>query len=70
MVGSIFGYDKHKVEMTVNVLIHLNRDSLSHSVVEVNRVTITEDKQVEGLTPTQQIQLLKVVAPMLGLLVP
>ena len=70
MVGSILGYDKYQVEMTVSVLIHLNRDSLSHSVVEVNRVTVTQDKKVEGLTPTQQIQLLKVVAPMLGILLP
>ena len=70
MVGSILGEDKHQIDLTVNVLIHLNRDHLSRSIVEVNRVVLTRDQKVDGLTLSQKLGLLKIVAPMLGILVP
>ena len=70
MVGSILGMDKYQVDLTVNLLIYINRDHLTDCTIEVNRVTVTDDRQVAGMTPAQQIGLLKVIAPLIGILVP
>ena len=61
MKGAILGYNQYQVDLVVDLFIALNRDHLSASIVEVNRVTVVNDETIKELPIQKSIGLLRLL---------
>ncbi|WP_235596469.1 SH3 domain-containing protein [Leptospira weilii] len=58
MIGTIIGVDKHKVSVKVNLDMYIDYNYLSSSEVKVRGVDILGYEKVEGLDPSDVVNLL------------
>ena len=61
MKGAILGHNQYQVDLVVDLFIALNRDHLSASIVEVNRVTVVKDETIKELPVLKSIGLLRLL---------
>ena len=61
MKGAILGHNQYQIDLVVDLFIALNRDHLSASIVEVNRVTVVNDETIKELPVLKSIGLLRLL---------
>lgn len=61
MVGSFFRINKFRIDMKVRLAMQLDPDYLSGSEVSVREVQVTDNRQTEGLMPSETFSLLRLL---------